>query len=271
MATATKKPAAKKAAPAKAAAGGAVAVRKPSGGAVSLNTIKEQLQAQAAAMAGRIAPAGGNTIRVGNDKKLTLPDGTKTEELECVVVDFTSYNTFYEGTYDSKNPVPPTCFAIHPIPKEMAPSDNSPAKQNDDCATCPMNAFGSNGNGKACKNQRRLAILPPDADEDTPLWLLNVSPTAIRNFDGFVAGISRTYQMPPIAVTVKISCDQNSEFQKLVFNDPQPNEQLAEHFARLEEAKALLAEEPDVSSYDQAKAAAPARGKAPARRQAARR
>ena len=35
---------------------------------------------------------------------------------------------------------------------KLIPSANSPQAQCEDCASCPMNAFGSAGKGKACKN-----------------------------------------------------------------------------------------------------------------------
>jgi hypothetical protein len=49
-----------------------------------------------------------------------------------------------------------------------------------------------------------------------------------------------------------------------VFSDPQPNPNIGVHFARQEEAKAMLTVEPDVSQF--VKAAPVGRGKAPARR-----
>lgn len=235
---------------AKKVAGTAVAVKKPTGGAIV--SIQEQLKAQAAAMAGRIAPPSGIAIKVTQDKKFLLPDGTKTDgPLELVVVDFVSRNEFYQGAYDQNAISPPACFAIHPEPKQMVPSKNSPEAQADDCASCPMNQFGSAGKGKACKNTRVLAVLPPDADESTPMWLLKVSPTAIKGFDGFVGNVARTFQMPPISVVVNVDFNPAETFASLTFSDPRPNDNLASHFARQEEAKELLAVEPDVSSYGQ--------------------
>lgn len=237
----------------------AVAPRKASAG--NIVSIQEALKAQAAAMAGRIAPPTGNTIKVTQDKKFLLPDGNKVDgPLELVIVDFTNKNTYYEGAYDPNNISAPNCFAIHPIVKDMAPSNNAPDRQCDDCASCPMNQFGSAGKGKACKNTRVLAVLPPEADETTPLWLLNVSPTAIKGFDGFVGAVQRTFEMPPIAVVVEVDFNPAETFASLTFSNPQPNQNLATHFARQEEARQLLTVEPDVSSFGQA-----APTKAPAR------
>jgi hypothetical protein len=241
----------------------AVAVKKPS--SANIVSIKEALQAQAAGMSERVAPAGGSAIRVTQDKQFLLPDGTKTPgPLELVIVDFTSKNSFYEGAYDPKSIVPPACFAIGQNPLKLVPSANSPLIQSTECNACPNNQFGSNGNGKACKNSRVLAVLPPDADENTPLWTLSTSATANKGFDGFVSSVARVFQMPPIGVVATVSFDPNETYAKLVFSDPQPNPNIGVHFARQEEAKAMLTVEPDVSQF--VKAAPVGRGKAPARR-----
>lgn len=265
---------AKKAAPAKTAAkttaskSTAVAVQKPSGGAVV--SVQEMMAAQLAALQGKTAPVGGNMIRVTQDKQFILPDGSKTPgPLQLVIVDFNSRNTFYEGAFDKNNISPPACFAIGDIPLKLIPSENSPVKQADSCAECPMNAFGSAGTGKACKNSRMLAVLPPDADEDTPMWTLAVSPTAIKGFDGFVKNVQRMFSVPPVGVVAEVSFDENETYARLKFGDAEPNGNAAVHLSRLEEAKELLAVEPDVSSFGQQpakKVAAPARRPAVARR-----
>lgn len=228
----------------------AVAVKKATSG--NIVSIQEALKAQAGAMAGRTAPPTGAAIKVTQDKQFLLPDGTKTPgPLELVIVDFTTKNAFYEGAYDPKNIAPPACFSIGNDIKTMVPSKNSPAAQASDCASCPMNQFGSAGDGKACKNSRVLAVLPPDADEDTPLWTLATSPTANKGFDGYVSSVARVFEMPPIGVVTTVAFDTSVTYAKLVFSNAQPNPNVGVHFARQEEAKAMLATEPDVSGYVQ--------------------
>lgn len=227
----------------------AVAVKKPASTAIA--NIQDLLRKQAEANAARVAPATGKSIRIGQDKTFTLPDGTKTREpLQLVVVDFVSRNEFYVGAYNKDDISPPACFAIGPDPTTLVPSNNSPEKQNDVCKGCPQNEFGSSptGAGKACKNQRYLAVLPPDADDETDIWLLKVSPTGIKSFDGFVAGASRM-QMAPVQMVVTVGFSDAVQYPSLEFSDPQPNENLAVHFARQDEAREMLMAEPDVSSY----------------------
>lgn len=240
--------------------GTAVAVKKPSSTAVA--NIQDMLRKQAEANASRVEPGSGKSIRIGQDKSFTLPDGTKTRNpLQLVVVDFVSRNEYYEGAYNKDEVTPPTCFAIHPEPKQLTPSDNSPSKQNDTCIGCPMNEFGSSptGSGKACKNTRLLAMLPPDAEDDTEIWTLKVSPTGLKAFDGFVAGVNRAFQLPPVGVVVTVGFNETKEFPSLEFTDPQPNDNVAVHFARQDEAREMLLREPDVSGYSTEKPAKPAK------------
>lgn len=225
-----------------------VAVRK-STAVGSVMNVKEKLAAMLAAQEGKTAAVGGNKIRVTQDKQFALPDGTKTRDpLELVVIDFTSRNEFYEGAFDKDNITPPACFAIGNIPTKLAPSANSPIKQADSCADCPMNIFGSKGSGKACKNSRVLAVLPPDADADTPMWLIQVSPTAIKAWDGYVKDVQRQFGAPPVAVVTTVSFT-DSDYAQLTFGDAKPNENIEVHLERVDEAAELLAQEPDVSQF----------------------
>lgn len=238
----------------------------------NLVSIKAEMAAMLAAQADKTAPAGGNAIRITQDKKFTLPDGsTIPGPLQLVIVDFGTEHRFYEGAYDPRAITPPNCFALGSNPLKMMMSKNAPDPQAVDkdgsCQSCPNNQWDSAGvgKGKLCKNSRVLAVLPPDADADTPMWKLTVSPTALKGFDAFVTGVQRVFQTTPLGVVVTVGLDESVTYSKLVFSDPVPNENLEAHFGRLAEAKELLAAEPDVSSFVKAPPA-PVRGKAAARR-----
>ena len=209
----------------------------------------EQLAKEAAEISKRIATPSGDRIRFNSNRSLITPDGNEGEELEVVVVDFVSSNLFYDGPFDRDNPQPPGCFAIGVEPSLLVPSPNSPNKQAETCSACPNNQFGSAGKGKACKNTRLLAVLPPDADEETEIWTLKVSPTGIKAFDGFVAGVNRAFQFPPIGVVITVGFSDAKDFPSLEFTDPQPNDNVATHFGRQDEAREMLLREPDVSSF----------------------
>lgn len=217
-------------------------------------SIQERMRAEVATLAERTAPPSGDTISITQDKHFKLPNGTKhAGPMQLVIVDFISENRFYEGTYNPKSIVPPACFALGVVPTTMAPSKNAPNKQSDKCTSCPMNEFGSaeNGKGKACKNTRVLAVLPIDADADTPLAILKVSPTGLKSFDGYVNAVAAKFNLPPMGVITEVSFDPGSEHASLRFSNPTPagDALLTLAFSRKAEARNRLEVEPDVSQY----------------------
>jgi len=243
----------------------AVALKKDT----NIVSIMDQLRAESALMSSRTASAGGDSIRITQDKKFVLPDGVKTPgPLEVVVVEFISKNFYYENDFNAKAIVPPNCFAIGTDPKNMVPSDNSPEKQAPTCNECPMNQFGSKGAGKACNNTRALAVIQPDVKEGAdpaPIWLVNVSKTAYKGFDGYVNNVARVFETPPVGVITTVGFNPNEDYPQLVFGDPHANPHIDVHYARKAEAMAMLKAEPDVSTFVK-KAPAGGKGKAAARR-----
>lgn len=222
---------------------------KPGTNVVSL---KERMKQEVATLSSRTAPPSGDNISITQDKHFKLPNGSKHPgPLSVIIVDFMSKNEFYEGAYDPNNMTSPACFAIGQTPTTMAPSPNAPVPQSKTCTGCPMNEFGSAGKGKACKNMRVLAVLPPDADADEPLAIIKVSPTALKSFDGYVNSVAQKFGVPPLGVVTELSFDPNQTYATLRFGNPTPcsEDQLTVAFARKDEARKRLEVEPDVSRY----------------------
>lgn len=238
----------------------------------------EQMAREVAALANRIQAPSGNKIAITQDKQFKLPNGDADDTMQGIIVDFVSYNAYYDKPYNPNDITPPNCFALGEVPSELSRSDNSPDPQCDGpCAGCWANQWKSSptSNGKACGNHKLLAILPPNADAETPLMLLKVSPTGLKSFDGYVASVARNFQRPPYGVITEVSFDENSTYATLRFGNPQPcsTDQLALAMSRREEARAMLLIEPDVSSFEKdapkgKSKLAPARGKPPQRKAA---
>jgi hypothetical protein len=219
----------------------------------ALVDVRAALAAQVAGLANRTAPPTGAAIKVTQDKKFKFPDGTETPaggSFKAVILDYTCIREYYPGAYDKDNIEPPACFAINPEPKLLNPSANSPDRQNETCKGCQHDVWGSgaNGKGKACKEGRKLAVVPPSGDED-PIWMLKVSPTAITPFDGYVTSVARVFGLPPISVVSEIGFDPNQSYPTVRFGNPEENKHLAKHFARQPEAIEMLKSEPDVSNF----------------------
>lgn len=246
------------------------------GGAMTLAQIKSELSTQAAGIKDRIGNASeGRGIGV-KGKVFTFPDGSVVEDsIDVVILDFVSVNRFYDSIYKPDDPMPPVCYAIGDDPRNMVPSSNGSDVQAKTCNECPMNEYGTSqtGKGKACKNIRQLAVLPPDAvGPEEMICTLDVSPTALKSFDGYVSGITNKFELPPIAVVTTVSFLPNVDYPSLVFSGTEPNTNLQAHYARLAEARDLLHTEPDYQAMADAAAAKPKpRGRARATRRAVRR
>lgn len=216
--------------------------------AKSTSVVTQDFAQEVEDMRSRLQAPSGDRIKVDN-KQFKLPNGDTSDMLTGVIVDFVYYNAYYETAFDPNNITPPSCFSLSPDPTTAVPSDNSPEAQSDGCQACAQNQFGSAGKGKACRNSVLVALLPADADEGTPFMLLNVSPTGIKPFSGYLSSVLRL-QRPPYSVLTDIMCDPNVKYDTLRFGNPQPvdNELLGIVRGRRQEARDRLMVEPDVSA-----------------------
>jgi hypothetical protein len=242
-----------------------------------LANIDQQLKQQALAdIQGAISKPTGRRIAVKKTegtgvREFVLPTGEILgTSFNAVVVEFISYNRYYPGAFKPDDPSPPVCFAHNKVIDLMAPPDTAPEKQNDICKTCWANQWESDPKGtkgKACKNTRDLALmLESDIDNpDAPLYLISVSPTAIKGFDAMVSVINKLYDGPPVKALINIGLNGKTEYVQLVFSEPAPNPNYAQHAGRMQEAMQLLDVDPDLSNYVPPTAKPPARG-APAAR-----
>jgi hypothetical protein len=217
------------------------------------------------------APSGD---KIGLKKrKFNLPNGDVLDFLDVVIVDFVYMNKYYSSAYQEDSIVPPDCFAIAAVDKDLTASPNSPDCQSKaGCAGCAQNQFGSKGKGKACANRILMAVLPQDAGIDTPFAILDVPPTSLKGWQQYATSVARGIQRPPFGVVTHIEFDDSYDYAKLVFSDPQPLDDadfIALIRSRRDEARERLLTEPDVAAMQAANDAAPkSRLKAPVKRRA---
>lgn len=69
---------------------------------------------------------------------------------------------YYDGPFNAAQMQSPKCYAFSADGANMKPHADAEEPQSPDCASCKHNVWGSsdNGRGKACKEQRRLSLLP---------------------------------------------------------------------------------------------------------------
>jgi hypothetical protein len=215
----------------------------------AIQDYRAQLKAELATLRQHIPAPGGNKISL-KGKMFGLPDGSSNAgPIACVILDWRYENQYYTGVFNAAKPEPPVCWSITSDAKSMTPSDSVPKPKSEDCASCDFNQFGSaaTGRGKACKNQRRLAVVPADATADSDVMILQVSPTGLKNFDNYVNGIVAGDQFP-IEVVTHIGFNPKESYPTLVFGAPESlsDERLGTMMALKAKAQSSLDREPEV-------------------------
>lgn len=219
-------------------------------------TIKNELAAALAKVNDTVG--GGTTARIKTGgKKFAFSDDPDTKmegPIPVIILGWISENMYYGGgVYDEKNPSPPVCWALNEIPDLLAPSDKPLDKQADSCNVCPMNEWESGiGKSKACKNMRKLAVVRANSvGEDDPIFALSVSPTGLKEFDGYVRKLGQKNVMPAMVIT-ELSFDEDRAYPSLKFRHVEPNNGIELHWGRRAEALAMLLVEPNPSDFKNA-------------------
>ena len=203
--------------------------------------IKKQLEAQK----GQLGALPSNKIQLKN-KEFTLPDGQKSSgPLECIVLDFVWFMAHYPGVYNAANPQQPNCFAVgrdNPDGGLLKPHDTVEKPQGEDCKDCPKNEWGSapSGGGKACKNQRRLIVVPPNFDEATDPMTLYVSPSGLKHWDKYVSRLNNEHGLLPVQVITSISFDADQSYPLLKFAYLDRHQRVNDAWAMRERSQDLL-------------------------------
>jgi hypothetical protein len=224
----------------------------------------EQLALQAEVAAGMEANSGGGQFFSTQGGILRFNDSPfPGNQMAVVIADTILENVFYPGAYDPDNPSPPACFAFGRQEEGMKPHQTVfKAKQEEHptCHGCPQAEWGSApvGRGKACRNTRRLALIPAgsfdkdgrftaedDADhfEQAALAYLKLPVTSIKGYAGFVKQLAGVMRRPPHGVFTRIwlEADPKTQF-KVLFAPlaPVPNNLMGAVMKRHEEAKTLI-------------------------------
>ena len=249
---------------------------------------REKLAGMAKDQAAKERPSVSKiSLRAGVIKYGDQP--VKGNILPAIVLLAAHRNTYYDRPFDPNNLANPVCFALSIEGEEMeahenVPDDNVPAfeqRRTRDCSTCPLNEWGSDpkgGRGKACKETRRLIILPADAATSAEaakaaeMAIIDIPVTSGKNYSNFVNGLAASAQVPPWAALTDISTQPDAKSQFKVTFTPtsviDDDAVLEAIHARFEEAQRVaLIPYDEVSSttggkmVDGSGVSAPARGK----------
>lgn len=179
-------------------------------------------------------------------------------KLPCIVIASAFENRYYASKFDPNKREAPKCFALSVTSEDMVPHEVVLEKQSETCATCPMFKWGSDpngGKGKACKQVRRLALIPAAAAVDgtiktAEMALISIPVTSAKNWANYVNSCAAEYARPPWAVITEISTspDAKTQFQiKFATKTLVGDEFLSAVQSRVESAQQVLLTPYDMS------------------------
>jgi hypothetical protein len=152
-----------------------------------------------------------------------VEDGTETvldtTSLDVIIVGANPKlsKTYYAAAWDpDAEAKAPDCWSLNGI----SPHPEAENPQNDLCASCRHNAWGSKIGPKgqqlkACTDQKRLAVVAAD-DPEGPIYLLQVTPAALKGLNAYHKELS-TRGIPAEIVKTKVGFDTDASFPKLTF------------------------------------------------------
>lgn len=208
--------------------------------------VKEVLRRQAARQGQTAAAPTGRSVKPTHTG-FKFPDGRIADSpMTVVVLDTVSVNAWYNTPYVAGQVKPAACAAHGFKPNDdLEPMEGCSEQQSESCYGCYQNEYGSanegKGAGKACQNRKVMAILPPDAEPDDPILIINASPTSVTSIDGFVSALS-AQEIPTVARTVEVHIviNENSNAVSIELKNPDYNPNIENMYQRLEEAHAML-------------------------------
>jgi hypothetical protein len=174
------------------------------------------------------APVGKISLKGGILSYMDQP--AKGNVLDCVILLHAYENVWYKDRYDPNKIVNPNCFAVGLSDDKMVPHENVKEPIHASCSGCPYNQWASDpngGRGKACKERRRLILLPANALESVEtvkkaeLALVGVPVMSVKNWAIYVNLLAGTANIPPYAAVTRLSTERDPKAQfKLTF-EPQ--------------------------------------------------
>lgn len=140
-------------------------------------------------------------VPAGGGRAWDIPDEAPAQFIDGVIIHKQPTRSFWfkargEG---GEEDTPPDCYSpdgkvgvgVFGLPSTRPEGSDPSVNPDGDCATCPMNVFGSSdrgsGEGKACKEQIQLYVLQEDAV--LPIQI-SLPPTSLRPFKKYMTRLA---------------------------------------------------------------------------------
>ena len=205
--------------------------------------------AQHAEKAAAAEPLSSGTWLTAKGGQLTIGEqALPGNQAAVVVLDSYRENTYYGAKFDPDTPLPPICYALARDNDTMFPHIAGMQKdmayftpqhfENGNvagCEGCPMNEWGSagQGRGKACQNRRRLMVIPagyytprhgsrdfdlnlfddPKAFQQAEIAYMKLPVTSVGNWAKYVNQLATSVRRPPFGVVTRIHLEPHQKHQ----------------------------------------------------------
>lgn len=170
---------------------------------------KAMLEAERPAMAIMSLKSGQMTIG-GED----VPGN----EIDCVILASVTEMVWYKDRYDPDVRSNPSCYAIgEGKAEELVPYAESEMKQADACKNCEKFEWGSDpngGRGKACKERRKMVIVPANGSADSVI--ISIPSTSLKGWGNYARELIVSTGLTPLAFVTKIKVVPDAKNQFLV-------------------------------------------------------
>lgn len=196
---------------------------KPAEGAkpgTAIVSWKEKMLAVQQKAAATEAPKGGFLSFKGG--RMSYDDTPiPGDKINVIIVAFVLENAWFKNPYNPLKTESPVCYAMGAEEEGMVPHEDSEEPQHTDCATCPKNEWGSAGGGsrgKACKNSRRIFVIPADSVKDgvegikkANLVGCKLPVTSLKAFSKHINNIVKVLNTVPFGVVCELSVTPSNE------------------------------------------------------------
>lgn len=188
----------------------------------SMDIIKKRLEAererQAEAAKGLSSKGSFITFKNANLKVdgVQVPNNTADIRVLAAIGE----RAYYEGAYDPDTPQVPVCYALD----DDAPHAEASNPQNDVCATCPKNKWGSApprpgdtkpGKGKACREGARIIVVPAGVPlKSAPMYTAKIPVTSLGAITQFSGRVQASQKLTgEFIATLSVAEDKKSFFK----------------------------------------------------------
>lgn len=138
---------------------------------------------------------------------------------------------YYEKNYEEGDDAAPDCWSVNGV----HPDTTAPKKQAAECASCPMNQWGSRvtdagKKAKKCSDNRRIAVVPAarkSADADASVlenevyggpMLMRIPPASLSDMAAFARDLKKRYPAENYnSIVTLIGFDPDTSYPKLTF------------------------------------------------------